>query len=443
VPEARLRRELGLRDLSLFCIACIAGARWIPAAAHVPGSIALWFLSAVLFAVPLAVAVAALTVKYPGAGGLYLWTRSDFGPWHGFLCFWTYWMGIAVWFPTAAIFYMNAGFYTLGTRYAHLGENRIYLLSVALAAIWIALGTNIVGLGVGKWTQNIGGTATWLLGAVLVAVGAVVWLRRGSAAPIQLIPSWDFGTLSFGAATVAYAMSGMEAAGSMGGEMHDPKRDLPRAAWIASAFAVLFYTLGTTAMQVIVPPEKVSALGGYGQVSEAAGTVLGAGWLSPLFAVMIMACGIGQFGGLGASVSRLPFVAGVDHLLPEAFSRIHPRWGTPYVSILALGLVGSFLLAAYQLGDTLRAAYDELVSLMLITGFLPYVYIFGSAWKAGRRWSAISGWAVTVLAIGCSVVPTAEITNVWLFEGKLAAGTLAVIASAWFVYRRFAVRARC
>jgi amino acid transporter len=134
VPEPKLRRELGLRDLSLFCIACIAGARWIPAAAHVPGSITLWFLSAVLFAVPLAVAVAALTVKYPGAGGLYLWTRSDFGPWHGFLCFWTYWMGIAVWFPTAAIFYMNAGFYTLGTRYAHLGENRIYLLSVALAA---------------------------------------------------------------------------------------------------------------------------------------------------------------------------------------------------------------------------------------------------------------------------------------------------------------------
>ena len=99
-------------------------------------------------------------------------------------------------------------------------------------------------------------------------------------------------------------------------------------------------------------------------------------------------------------------------------------------------MVAPFLLVAIQLGDTMRAAYQELVSLMVITGFLPYLYIFGSAWKAGKRISAISGWAITVLAIVCSVVPTAEITNVWLFEGKLAAGTMAVIGSAWLVYRR-------
>ena len=84
----------------------------------------------------------------------------------------------------------------------------------------------------------------------------------------------------------------------------------------------------------------------------------------------------------------------------------------------------------------MRAAYQALVSLMLINGFLPYLYIFGSAWKAGKRFSAISGWAITLLAILCSVVPTAEITNVWLFETKLAVGTAAVIATAWLLYRR-------
>jgi hypothetical protein len=84
----------------------------------------------------------------------------------------------------------------------------------------------------------------------------------------------------------------------------------------------------------------------------------------------------------------------------------------------------------------MRAAYQEMVSLMVITGFLPYAYIFGSAWKAGKRWSAVSGWSVTALAIVCAVVPTAEIKNVWLFEGKLAAGTLAIVASAGLAYRR-------
>jgi hypothetical protein len=89
-----------------------------------------------------------------------------------------------------------------------------------------------------------------------------------------------------------------------------------------------------------------------------------------------------------------------------------------------------------QVGDTLRAAYQEMVSLMLIGGFLPYGYMFGCAWKAGRRLSAASGLVITALAIVCSIVPTHDISNVWLFEGKLIAGTVAIIASAFLVYRR-------
>jgi amino acid transporter len=130
----------------------------------------------------------------------------------------------------------------------------------------------------------------------------------------------------------------------------------------------------------------------------------------------------------------------VDRLLPAAFGKVHARWGTPHVAIVALGVRASFLLIAIQLGDTMRAAYQELVSLMVINGFLPFVYIFGSAWKAGKRISAVSGWAITLLAILCSVVPTAEVKNVWLFETKLVVGTAAVIATAWLLYRRNANR---
>jgi amino acid transporter len=148
-PE--LKRELGLRDVTLFAIACMVGTRWIPAAAHAgPGSITLWLLAALLFMIPLAIAVAALSVKYPGAGGLYLWTRNDFGRWPGFLCFFTYWVGIAFWFPSAAMFYMSAGIYALGPAYVHLAGDRVVVLAISLVAIWFALGTNLVGMKVGK-----------------------------------------------------------------------------------------------------------------------------------------------------------------------------------------------------------------------------------------------------------------------------------------------------
>src|SRR5271157_6036627 len=208
-----LKREMGLRDVTFFAIACIVSTRWIPAASHAgPGSVMLWLAAALLFALPLAVAVGALAVKYPGcAGGLYVWTRGDFGPWHGFLCFWVYWMGLAAWFPTATMFYMSVGFFTLGPRYAPLADNRMALMSAALAAIWVAL---------------------------------------GSATPMHVLPKWNWGTVSFWS-TIAYGMSGLELAGLMGGEIHDPERTLPRAGWIASAFTTVFYT-GVTASMLIL-----------------------------------------------------------------------------------------------------------------------------------------------------------------------------------------------
>lgn len=438
--STELRRELGLRDITLFAITCIVGTRWIAGAAHAgPGAVTLWFLAAVFFVAPLAVAVAALAVKYPGAGGLYLWTRGDFGPWHGFLCFWIYWMGIAFWFPSAAMFYMSVAVYTLGPAFQHLANDRHYVLTASLAAICIGLGTNLVGLKVGKWTQNIGGIATWLMGGLLVIIAVLVWTKVGAATPLHLAPKWSWDTVNFWS-TIAYAMTGLELAGLMGAEIRDPERTLPRAGWIASGFAAAFYISTTIALLVILRPENINELNGLAEAGETAGRTLGIMWLSPAIALLVSLTALGQIGSFGTAVSRLPFAVGVDRLLPAAFGKVHPRWGTPYISILTLGAVASFLLIAIQAGDTMRAAYQELVSLMVIAGFIPYLYIFGSAWKAGRRISALSGWSISVMALVCSVVPTAEIHNVWLFEGKLAIGTLAVIGSAWLVYRRHAVR---
>jgi amino acid transporter len=332
------------------------------------------------------------------------------------------------------MFYMSIALSDSG-----LGENRVWLVLASLAAIWIALGTNLIGVKIGKWTENLGASASWILGALLLATAALVWRRQGSATAFHILPDFNWDTVSFWA-TIAYAMTGLEMVGLMGGEIRDPKRNMPRAAWISSVFTTLFYVGTTMALLVVLRPGRISELNGLAQAGSAAGQALGAAWLTRVIVVLVLATAIGQFGGLGSSVSRMPFAAGVDHLLPAAFAKVHPRWNTPHVSIITFGIVASGLLVTLQFGDTLRAAYQALVSLMVIGGFLPYLYMFGSAWKAGNRWSASSGIGMTVLAIACSVVPTGEIHNVWLFEGKLAGGTFAVVASGWLIYRRFRFR---
>jgi amino acid transporter len=440
VPPPGLKRELGLRDLTLFAVVCIFGPRWIAIAAHAgPASITLWIAAALFFAVPLGVAVAALMAKYPGAGGLYLWTRQDFGSWHGFLAFWTYWFAIALTLPSSAMATVSTSAYAFGPSHAYLADSRAYVLIVSLSAIAIALGTNLVGMRIGKWTENLGGITGWLLGAVLVTIGVLVYMRQGSATDFNLKPAWNWDTLSF-FGSIAYALSGMEFIGMMSAEIRQPGRIVRPAIWIATAVVTLFYIATTAALLVMLAPESIQILHGLADGGDVAARVLGWVWVTPFVVVLFMLASIGSWGGMGSAVSRMPYAAGVDALLPPAFSRIHPRWHTPYISLLAFGLVTFVLLLLLQVGETMRAAFQTLVSLMVIAGFIPYLYLFGSAWKAGRRVAAACGIVTTSLAIASSVVPTPDITNVWAFEIKILVGTALMIGSAWVVYRRAITR---
>ena len=75
--------------------------------------------------------------------------------------------------------------------------------------------------------------------------------------------------------------------------------------------------------------------------------------------------------------------------------------------------------------------------MMVVGAFLPYFYIFLSAWKAGLRVAPIFGLGVTSVAIAFSVIPTEDITNVWLFEAKIWGGSLALLGlGRWIFLRR-------
>jgi len=222
----------------------------------------------------------------------------------------------------------------------------------------------------------------------------------------------------------------------MGGEIRSPRKIVVPATWLGTASTTVFYVASTLALLVLIQPASINELHGLADGTNVAATALAWFWLTPAIAVLVVINSIGGWGGLGAAVSRLPYAAGVDHLLPPAFARLHPRWATPYISIIAFGVVSSVLLILIQFGDTMRAAYQALLSLMVLSGFIPYLYVFAGAWKCGRKLAAASGIAVTVLTLISSVVPTGQVSNVWLFEAKLLGGTALMIGSAWLVYRR-------
>lgn len=419
-----------------FSVSGTLGVRWLSATAHAgPVSITLWAVAAATFLIPLAFAVARLAAKYPEQGGLYLWAKRDFGPWHGFLCFWLYWIGIAFWFPNAMMAYSAMAVYALGPGYLHLADNRLYVVGTSLVMLWLALGSHYIGLRYGRWTQWLGSVGSYGIGLLLIAVAALIYAKRGSATELNVWPKGNWETVNFWS-QIAFALTGLEMAPMMGSEIHEAERNLPRSSWVTAVACAAYYSLATAALLVLLTPENINILHGLAAGGRVAGLELGVPWFGALFAVLIVCGGLGQFGALGAAAARLPFVVGLDRYFPASFARLHPRYHTPHRSILLLASVASVFLVLLQLGETLRAAYQLLIDLMVLATFVPFCYIFLSAWKAGLRVSAILGLLVSALALLFSLVPTADVRNVWLFEAKLLGGTLALVGLARWIFVR-------
>lgn len=439
MPESKpaLARELGLWDLILFNIAAVAGIRWLAAAAHAgPASISLWVLAAVFFFIPSALAVSRLTARLPEEGGLYAWTKNSFGDWHGFLCGWCYWLSNLFFFPNLLLAGIGMAAYGFGERYAWLGESRAFVIPVSLAVLWIALGTNLAGLRIGKWTEDFGGAATYAAGALLVGLGVAVWVLHGTATPLRLVPEWNWGRLNFWS-QIAFAFGGLELGAIMGGEIRDPERTVPRAAWISGLLITAFYIAGTLAIMAVLPAADVNILSGLTQAGAAAADRLGLPWIGIGLALLITFGITGQLGAWMSGSARVPFAIGLDSYLPPAFGRLHPRWKTPHVAILTQGIACTVFLVMTQLGQkTLQDGYQLLVDMTVITYFIPFLYLFGAAMKHGLRLSAIAGLAVTAAGIAFSLVPPAGVQSVWLFETKLVGGCLLLIGTGRYAFKR-------
>lgn len=437
-----LRRELGLRDLVLLNISAVVGVRWLAAAAHSgPGAFLLQLAAAVLFFLPCALVVARLSRRFPDEGGLYVWTREAFNDWQAFLCAWFYLLSNIVFFPTVLMAGVTMSSYIFGPGVAQALERPMVTIPLTLGALWLTFVFNLVGLNVGKWTSNLGGASTYLI--VVVLLSAALWLghRQGSATHFHFIPSVSFDSVNLWS-QIAFSFIGLELGAILGGEIRDPRRTVPRAAWISAAACYAFYAAGTFAMLVLMKPEAISPLTGLAQAGQAAGERLGLTWLPASFAVLIALGVIGQTGSYIAGISRLPYAIGLDRHMPPAFSRLHPRWRTPHVSLISQGIAASLILLSLQAGETVGAAYQTLVDMCTLTGFLPFLYIFAAAYKFGQRVAGVSGFAVSAAAMVLSLSPPAGIQSAWIFEGKLIGGCLLLAWLGWMIYRRSVSSAR-
>ncbi|HZS52926.1 MAG TPA: APC family permease [Bryobacteraceae bacterium] len=432
-----LRRELRLKDLVFFNICAIVSLRWVAAAAHAgPGSFVLWVVAAIFFFLPSAVVIARLSQRFPEEGGMYIWTKHAFGDRHGFLCGWIYFISTILYFPSLLLAGVTMTTFALGDSGQHLAENRAFALPVTLAVLWIGFTANFFGLKVAKWISAFGGSSTFIIGALISGLAIAAWLHSGAATTFYALPKINLDTLNFWS-QIAFAFVGLELAPIVSAEIRNPRRDLPRAGVISGILSVLFYIAVTAALLIVLPPADISPMTGLAQAGVGAARKLGASMVALLFAPLLGITFLGQLDTWIAGNTRLPYAIGLDNYLPASFKRIHPRYGTPYVSLIVQAVAATLFLLMAQFGETVRAAYQIMVDMTLIVTFIPFLYIFAAGFRFTSRIAAISGLFVTIIAIVLSALPPPEVASTSIFEFKIIGGSLFFIVLGLLMFKRY------
>lgn len=458
---AGLRRALTLKDLVLFNIVAVLSLRWLAtSAAAGPSALTLWVLAGVLFFLPLGLAVRSLSARFPREGGLYAWTKRAFGEGHGFLCGWCYWVNNVLYPANLLLSTAVIGTFIVGRGDTALGGDWTYVLPATLAALWLAVALNVRGVGTGKWLQNVGGLAAYLPGIVLIGLAAYAVATRPTANPLTvatLTPDLTHLAQLNLWASIAFAFSGLELSATMADEVSDAERTLPRSIMIAVPLIAFLYLAGTGAVVWLVPTGDLNIVSGFLQAISAGAGHLGPtlAWIVPVAAACYV---IGNIGGVGAWLAgpaRVAFVIGLDRYFPAAFGRVHPRWRTPHVAILAQGGLATIFLVLSVLGEgtTVEKAYIILLDTMILLYFIPYVYLFlcylvfqrrGDAAVGPARWMrrgpvvlvGASGLLLTLFAMAIAVIPPPGTTDPWIFEAKVAGGTAAFLLLGGVLYWR-------
>ena len=449
--QPHLKRVLGRRDLVLLFVVAVFNLNVVPSIAANGGvTIWLWLIALVLFFWPQGIAVIELAHRYPGEGGVYLWAKEVFGDFHGFLSGWCYWTNNMMYVPTVMLYFVGVSVFILGPGHEGLADNRVFAMIASVVLLALLVWLNVMGLGVGKWINNLGGIGTFIAAFLLMILGVIVCVRFGTHiqwSDFQVPANPRFVLNSFG--VICFGLVGLELASIMGDEIENPRKTLPGAVAWGGVLSGLLYIGVTLTLLVAVDKNSISVLQGIVQaVSHMAGQVH-VGWIVAPFAFLLSLsiAGIGS-AWLGGS-ARIPFVAGLDSYMPAWLAKIHTRYATPYAALIVHGAVSLILVAVNFLSTgNVQASFQSLLSLAVVLQLIPFLYVFGAIVKIALdskfqrlQYSrstlfaaGVSGTVTTAIAMVVAFFPAQQISSVLRYEIWMAGGTLLFIGLAAFFF---------
>lgn len=339
---------------------------------------------------------ARLAARYPAAGGTYLYGRMLLGEFWGYLAGWGFVVGKTA---SCAAMALTVGAYVWPAQ-AH---------PIAVAAVVALTAVNYAGVQKSAWLTRV---IVAVVLAVLTGV-TVAALSSGGAAPARLdLAGTSAGGLLQAAGLLFFAFAGYARIATLGEEVREPARTIPRAIPLALGIVLVVYAVVAVAALMVLGPDRLAV--SMAPLSEAV-SATGVGWLTPVVRAGAALAALGSLLALLLGVSRTTLAMARDRHLPHPLTAVHPKFHVPHRAELLIGLVVTVLAA----GTDLRNAIG-------FSSFAVLIY-YAIANAAALALGADKGrppWPIPVIGvIGCVVLAVAlPLSAVISGVGVLGAG---------------------
>ncbi len=329
----RLARRLGTGDAVVIGLGSMIGAgvfsAFAPAAAAAGGGLLLGLAIAAGVAYCNAVASAQLAAQYPTSGGTYVYGRERLGAWWGFLAGWGFVIGKTA---SCAAMALTVAAYALP-------EAAWLQRVVGVAAVLLLTGVNLRGI------SRTAGLARVLVAGSLLAlamvVGTILGSRNASLERLDLgsWPAGPYGVLQ-AAGLLFFAFAGYARIATLGEEVRDPSRTIPRAIPLALSITVgLYLAVGLAALAAAGPDRLALSPAPLATAVEA----VGAAWASPVVRAGAVVASLGSLLALIAGIGRTTLAMAREGDLPRWLAAVDPRRQVPHHAEVAVALIVSAL----------------------------------------------------------------------------------------------------
>ena len=394
--DPKLRRRLGLADAVTIGLGSMIGAgifvALAPAAAAAGSGLLIGLAVAAVVAYCNATSSAWLAARYPQSGGTYVYGRERLGEFWGYLAGWSFVVGKTA---SCAAMALTVGFYAWPSQ-AH---------AVAVAAVTALTAVNYAGI---EKSARLTRAIVAVVLAVLAAVVVIV-LGFGGVERSRLFVGEDVsvGGVLQAAGLLFFAFAGYARIATLGEEVRDPERTIPRAIPIALGITLALYA--TVAAVVLA---QLGSAGLAASRAPLADAVRGAGQPGLVLVVQVGAAvaALGSLLSLILGVSRTTLAMARDRHLPHALAAVHPRFGSPHRAELVVGLVVAVVAAVADVRDA--------IGFSAFAVLLYYAIANASAMTLGRRLIPVTG------LLGCVLLA------VLLPVASVAVGTGVVLVGA-------------